>query len=122
MAVYEVVVKSGTAVSNGVNKGQKLGRGYGVETPSALDACDLTLQVSYDGLVWLDVGQVNNSDEYELMRIKGPPTAKATPINFPAGAWIVLNYPFVRIRCVNTASEASVNQSADRVFKLMFHE
>lgn len=122
MAVFEVVIKSGAAVSSGANKGQKQGRGYGVEIPAVLDTCDLTLQVSWDGLTWLDVGQVNNSDEYELMRIKAPPVNKATPINFPAGAWVALNYPFVRVRCVNTASEADVNQTADRVLKLLFHE
>jgi len=109
-------IPNNTAVSNSVDFafGERIAL---LETdPSAWTAGDICFQISRDGTNFLDITDITDV----LVRVTNVAAAQMRAIaddlnniSFPLGAHKV------RLRSVNTASEADVNQGGERVQRML---
>lgn len=125
--LIEVTIASGAAVTanlyaaaNGPEavEAGKLGfRGLGVFTTDDWTAADLTIDTSLDGTTW----RTERDENGDITRaVVNALTSGGFSVVFPAGpAWKAGAMDYVRLRSVNSASEADVNQGATRTLTVI---
>lgn len=108
-----IKIPSGASVSQGINMlGGDLTM---VFTPAGWDTAALSPEGSIDGTTWFTID--SSASNVPLVLSSAPPVAVAINVKFGTSGWPFLCPPQIRLRSGTLASP--VNQTADRVFKLM---
>lgn len=113
---FTVTIAASGSVSSALEIGHLDARGYGVAIPSAWTAAKVGFEVSDDGTTYVRLMDTYGGTAAAITDIG---TASASVYPAPAEAWIIGAYKFVRLASINTASEAYVNQAAERTVQII---
>lgn len=108
-------IPSGQSKSGEIPTSERGPRGIAVLIPSAWTAADIGIEVSNDKLNWFPL---EDSEGTRIKLTSVPTSAAARPVRaFPAGAWVVGTFTYMRLTSISTSNEdTEVNQAAARTF------